>query len=149
MAGKVITGGRAIVKVAGEVVGIFESCSYNVNLGTEAIHILGRFAPTEIAVTSSEAVTLQCTGFRVAGNGVHKLPKFPKLQDLLSLEDVTITVVDRQAGNNLLVASGCKPTSHNGNFNSRATSRITINYTGIKASDEDGDQNEPGATDLP
>lgn len=146
---KVMTGGRAIISVNNLAVGIFESVTYNLQIGTEAIHILGRFSPDEITVTSQEAVTLTCAGFRVIGNGPYVLPAVPTLQDLLSIEGATITVVDRQTNQTILTVIGAIATGYSGNFNAKATSRITINYTGLRFYDESGAQDEAGATDLP
>lgn len=146
---KVMTGARAKIYVNNQLCGIYETCSWNVSVGVEPIHLLGRFGPDEITPTSYEAVTLSCSGFRVIGNGVHVLPAFPKLQDLLGLEGVTISVVDRQSGEAILTAIGCIGTANNGNHNARATSRVTVNYTGLKISDESGDQDEAGAVSLP
>jgi hypothetical protein len=149
MATKVMVGARAKVFVDNQLVGIFESCTYNTSIGVEAIHLLGRYSPDEITPTSYEAVTLQCSGFRVVGSGVHTLPKFPKLQDILGLEAVTIAVVDRQSGDAILTAIGCIGTTNSGGFNARATSKVQINYTGLRLSDESGAQDEGGAVSLP
>lgn len=146
---KVMTGARAKIFVNNQLVGIFETCTYNMNIGTEPIHILGRFSPDEITPTSYEAIGIQCSGFRVVGNGPHVLPAVPKLQDLLNLEAVTITVVDRQTGQSILTAIGCVPNSYNGNHNARATSRVSISYTGLRLFDEVGPQDENDAVSLP
>lgn len=147
---KVLTGSRAKVYVNDKLVGIYETATYNMNIGTEPIHLLGRYSPSEITATSYEAITISCSGFRVVGQGPHVLPAVPKLQDLLTLEGVTIAIVDRQTGATILTALGCVPNSYNGNHNARATSRVTINYTGLRISDESGDQDEAnGATNLP
>lgn len=146
---KVMTGARAKVYVNNQLCGIFESCSYNMNIGTEPIFLLGRFSPDEITPTSYEAITLNCNGFRVVNNGPHVLPAVPKLQDLLTLEAVTIAVVDRQTNTTILTAIGCVPNSYNGNHNAKATSRVSITYTGLRLSDESGDQDESGAVSLP
>lgn len=150
MPSKVLTGARAKVYVNNKLVGIYETCTYNMNIGTEPIHLLGRYSPDEITPTSYEAVTISCSGFRIVGQGPHVLPAVPKLQDLLTLEAVTLAIVDRQSGATILTAIGCVPNSYNGNHNARATSRITINYTGLRLSDEAGDQDEgAGAVNLP
>lgn len=149
MPSKVMVGARAKVYVDNVLVGIFESCNYNTNIGVEAIHLLGRYSPDEITPTSYEAVTLSCSGFRVVKSGAHVLPKMPKLQDLLNLEAVTITVVDRQTKETILTAIGCIGTSQSGNHNARATSRVTVNYTGLRLSDESGAQDEGDAVSLP
>lgn len=150
MPSKVLTGARAKVYVNNKLVGIYETCTYNMNIGTEPIHLLGRYSPDEITPTSYEAVTISCSGFRIVGQGPHVLPAVPKLQDLLTLDGVTLAIVDRQSGATILTAIGCVPNSYNGNHNARATSRITINYTGLRISDESGDQDEgAGAVNLP
>lgn len=147
---KVMVGSRAKVFVNNKLCGIYETCSYNMSVGTEPIHLLGRYSPDEITPTSYEAVTISCSGFRVVGQGPHVLPAVPKLQDLMALEGVTITVVDRQTGQSILTAIGCIANSYSGNHNARATSRITINYTGLRLSDEEGAQDEAvGAVSLP
>lgn len=149
MPSKVMTGSRAKLYVNNQLVGIFESCSYNVNIGVEPIFILGKYSPDEITPTSYEAVTLSCGAFRIVGSGPHTLPAVPKLQDLLALEAVTLAIVDRQTGQTILTAIGCVANSYSGNHNSKATSRITVNYTGLRISDESGAQDEGDATTLP
>jgi hypothetical protein len=146
---KVFTGPRAIVRVNNQIVGLFESVTYTVNLGNEAIHILGRFSPAEIAITSYEAVSATCSGFRVIDQGVHVLPAFPKQQDLLNLDEITLTIVDRQTGQNKMILSGCKPTSYNTGDNAKAVSKVSITYIGVKVEDENGSQQEINAADLP
>lgn len=147
---KVVTGARAKVYVDNQLVGIFESCSVANSTGVEAIHLLGRYSPDEIAITSKEAVNVSCSGFRVVGNGKHVLPKMPKIQDLLGFEPFTMTVVDRQTGQIMETILGCVPTTDNTNYNAKATSRVNINYMGIRAADESGAQDESGgAVSLP
>lgn len=147
---KVVTGSRAKVYINNQLVGIFESCSVSNSTGVEAIHLLGRYTPDEIAITSKEAVNISCSGFRVVGQGKHVLPKVPKVQDLLGFEPFTMTIVDRQTGETMETILGCVPTTDNTNYNAKATSRVSINYMGIRASDESGAQDEgTGAVSLP
>lgn len=149
---KTMTGARAKIFVDGVLVGLFDSCTYATNVGAEAIHILGRYSPAEIAQTSYEAVTVNCSGFRIIGNGGHVLPKMPKLQDLLNLESITIAVVDRQApadAEPILTVQNCIPINYSTGSNAKATSRIQITYMGTHASDESGAQDEGGAVNLP
>jgi len=152
MSGKVFTGARAKVYVDNVLVGLFDSCSYSVNIGTEAIHLLGRYSPDEITVTSYEAVTVNCSGFRLIGNGGHVLPKVPKLQDLLNLEYVTLSMTDRKAAASsepIMTVVGCVPVSYATGANAKATSRIQVTYIGTRAADEDGAQDEGDAVTLP
>lgn len=146
---KVVTGGRAKVYVDNQLVGIFESCTVSNTTGTEPIHLLGRYSPDEIAITSQEAVNVNCSGFRVVGAGKHTLPKAPKVQDLLNFEPFTIVITDRQTGATMETILGVVPNSNNTNYNAKATSRVNISYIGILNSDESGAQDEAGAVSLP
>ena len=147
---KTMTGSRAIVSVDNQIVGLFDSIDYGENVGMEAIHILGRFSASELAETSYEAITVNCSGFRIIENGVHVLPKFPKLQDILNLGEITLTVSDRQTGEVIATIVGCKPANNRQSHAARSTSKINVTYMGLILSDEDGDSSEsPGATDLP
>lgn len=150
MAQKVMSGNKAVVKVDGVVVGLFDSCQYGANIGTEPVHILGRDSAAEIAVTSYEAVQVSCSGFRVVGQGVHILPKAPKLQDLITLERVQIEVKDRETGDNIAIVEDCVPQSWGESQQAKGTTRFNISYLGLILSDESGQQTESdGATDLP
>jgi len=151
MASNVMTGARAKVFVDDVLVGIFDSCSYSVNIGAEPIHTLGKFGPQEITPTSYEAVTVNCSGFRVIGNGAHKLPKMPKLEDLLNLESVKIDVVDRRSESGdlpIMSVQNCIPVSYSTSYQAKASSRIQITYMGEKASDESGSQAEQDTPSL-
>jgi hypothetical protein len=141
-----VTGARALVYVNNQLVGIFESCTVANTLSTEAIHLLGRYTPAEIAITAKEAVNVTCSGFRVAGNGITVLPAVPLVQDLLNFEPFTIAVVDRQNPTAAPLATilNCVPTTDNTNYNAKATSRVNISYVGTIYSDEAGAQSETG-----
>jgi hypothetical protein len=141
---KVVTGARAKVYVNNHLVGIFDSCTVSQSLGTEPIFILGRYSPDEITITSSEAVNVSCSGFRVVGAGVHTLPAVPLVSDLLLFDPFTITVVDRQTGETLETILGCVPGSNNTNYNAKATSKVNITYTGTIAYNEDANDSDPG-----
>lgn len=151
MSAKTMNGARFKLYVKNVLCGIFDSCSYAINVGAEPVHLLGRFGPAEIVPTSYEAVTVNCSGFRLIGNGAHILPAMPRLQDLLNLEDVQLVGVDRQDTTNkpILTVDGCIAINHSGGYNAKATSRIQVTYLGIKASDESGEQSEVGAVELP
>jgi hypothetical protein len=150
MASKTLTGARAKIYVNNALVGIFETCSYSSSYGTEPIHILGAFGPQEIVINSQEAVSLTCGGFRLAGQGPHLLPGVPKLADLLNFESVQLVIVDRQSGAKILTADGCVPNSYSGSHNARATSRISITYSGLRITDENSEgDSENGNSQLP
>lgn len=147
---KTMTGARAIIKVDSVIVGLFDSCQYGANIGTEPIHLLGRYSPDEISINSYEAISVSCSGFRVVGQGVHELPQAPLLQDLLQFESVQIDIEDRQTGENIMTVKNCVPQSWSEAQQAKGTTRFNITYLGTILSNESGDQDESGgATTLP
>lgn len=144
-----VTGSRAILKVGGNIVGVYESASYNRSYPTENIHILGNYAPVEVVYTAAEGPTVSCSGFRVVGSGVFTQPGLPTVGELLNFDPslTTLTVTDRQTGKVIFTLNNTTPNADNGNWNARATSRITVNYTGTIAFDEaspNGDSDSTG-----
>lgn len=136
-----VTGGRAQLYVPNQsgtlvLAGVFDTVSRAKGLGTEAIHTLGQYSAREIAITSYNEVTVNCSGFRVVGAGTTVLGNFPTLAEILNYQSVTIKMVDRQTGDTLLVVTGAVPTSDNENYSARATTKTSISYTGIAAFDE-------------
>lgn len=145
-----MTGARAKVKVDGKYVGIFDSCQYGGQIGTEPIHTLGRYSPAEVVINSYEAVQVQCGGFRIIDQGVHVLPAAPKLQDLLNFESIQLEVEDRQSGKTIAIVKNCVPSSWGEAQQAKGTTRFNITYVGTVYSDESGDQDESaGASSLP
>ena len=152
LAAKTITGGRAVVLSDGIPVGIFDSITINEGLTLEDIHTLGKFGPQEIVATAYNAVTVNCSGFRVYGSGVKALGQFPTLADLLSLGTITLAIQDRQnpTGKPLATIVNCVPETNNVNFNARASSKVNLTYRGTALTDETtfGDA-ETGAATFP
>jgi len=149
MASKVLTGNRAKVYVDGKLAGIFDQCNYSTAISSEDIFILGASSAREIAITAQEIVNLNCSGFRVVGNGVFILPKFPKLADLMSFQSFTVVIQDRATGANVMTVLGCVPNTRGENFSAKQTSKIQVSYKGIRSFDESGDSDESDAADLP
>ena len=144
---KVFHGARAKLVVDGKVVGLFSNCSWGVAYDSHAIHILGRFSPAEIVLTGQDAINVSATGFRLIDNGPHIDAKVPKLQDLLNHEDISLSLIDRQTGKNILNIVGVRPTGYSSNVSSRGITEMTVNFMGTIASDESGTQGEGGAGD--
>ena len=149
---KTITGGMALLylpDITGNLVlaGSFDTVSRGKGLSVEAIHTLGQYSAREVAITAYNEVTVNCSGFRVADSSTTVIGKFPRLQDLLNYQAVTIKVVNRQTGETLLVVTGAVPTSDNENYSARATTKTSISYTGIAAFDEKTTDTSGNVTD--
>jgi len=155
-----ITGSRALIKVKGKVIGIFDSCSWGASISLDEIAILGRFSTGEIVATGYPPVNVSCSGFRVYGNGPSQMVpdqeigrggNFPLLQTLLDLSNFTLEIYDRQNPDlAIAVIEGCVPQSWSGGVQSRSVSKINISYMGVLVYDESGAQTEPaGSATLP
>jgi hypothetical protein len=142
------------------LIGVFDNISYSANISTEVIHTLGRYGTQEIVVTAAEAISVDCSGFRVVGNGGFMSTDaqgnetslnggVPTLQELLNLDTITLTMVDRQTGDNIFSVIGCIATRYSGTLNAKATGKISISYLGTAISEDNNDQAEVGATSYP
>jgi len=124
------------------LVGMYDSISYGESIGAEAVFTLGRYGAHEIVPLSYEPIQVNCSGFRIIGDGVHELPAFPKLQDLLRLEGVTISETDRQTGEVIATIIGCVPVNWSGGDQAKSLSKISVSYMGIRLEDESGPNDE-------
>jgi hypothetical protein len=154
---KVMSGARAKVYIGrdGEtpqLVGIFSNFSYNETLDAQGVWIVGAYAAREIDYTAAELVTITASGWRIVGQGVHKGPAMPLLQQLLSYGYLTITVEDRATRRVVAMIEKVRVTGQSGGFAARQLSEVTLNMVGILCSDEDSIQaflEDGTAADLP
>lgn len=143
-------GSRAKILIDGKVIGIFNTVSYGVNYDANPIHILGSFAPKEIVLTGQDAITVQASGFRIIGKGPYNKvdgAKVPQLQDLLNHEDISLAIIDRQTGAQIMSVVGVRPSGFNTTINARGVTEIQVTFMGTVLSDEEGDQAEGGSGD--
>lgn len=149
---KVFHGARAKLNIGQNTVGIFTNVSYGVQYDVQPVSILGAMAPVELAYTGQEAIQITASGWRVIGHGPHdpQGAQVPKLQDLLTHEDITVSLFDRQDDSNpIMVVTGVRPTGYSTSVSARGLQEITVSMVGLKLTDESGDQGEPGAVQLP
>lgn len=152
----VFHGSRAVVQIAGasgsvNTIGIFTSCTWSVNYDTNPAFILGRYSPAEITYTGQDAINISATGYRVVDQGAYQSCSLPQLNQLMSADDLTIQIVDRQTGKAIFTAVHCRPTGYNSGVTARATSDITVNFLGLRAHDESAptDVNDGGGVVPP
>ena len=156
MSGKVNTGARAKVAIVDPVtnetkyIGIFSRCDWNYSYDAEPAYILGRYSPASIDYTAAMPVSIRCGGWRVIGHGAHKAANLPELSKLMSSASVTIIVEDRQTNEVQVTVQGCRPTGYSTGVSARGMQEISMDFIGLRASDEDTVNEEgPGAMDLP
>ena len=156
MPAKTMTGARGRVYISdpntgrADLVGIFSQISWGLTYDVQPVFLLGRFGADELVYTAQEPVSIQCSGFRVVGAGVHKLAKMPNVMDLLQHEYLQIVVSDRQTGKDIATFHSVRPVSYNTTLNARNMEEVSVNYMGLLVDDEDTKNAElPGATTLP
>ena len=135
---KILTGARAKVAIAGNVVGLFANCSWSIRQDKAPAYILGRYNPAEITPTSQEPVTISLTGYRVVDAGPYKVASATLLKGLLEEEDFQVSVIDRQTGKTIFDAFGCRVTGWSSGVAARGVSDIRIDIIGLKGEDEFG-----------
>lgn len=149
---KIMSGARAKLLINGKVVGLFANCSYSVRQDKVPAFILGKYGPAEITPTSQEAVTMDLRGYRVVDAGPHAVANVTMLKNLLTEEDFSIAVVDRQTGKTIFSAVGCRATGFSSGFAAKSVSDLSISIIGLKADDEytlaQGGDGEPGSSEL-
>jgi hypothetical protein len=158
MAGKVMTGARAVVFMddpatnTSRAVGIFTDCSWGVSYGVETIFVLGSYGPVESIYTSMDATTLTCSGYRVIDHGPHIEGAVPKLADLLHHEYVSMTCLDRQTNKTLAKFRSARPAGYNTALAHRQPESCTVTYIALRCDDESVQNDETpdtNATSLP
>jgi hypothetical protein len=82
-------------------------------------------------------------------NGAYVAAALPMLQNLMTHQDISLALYDRQTGKNIFTVVGVRPTGYTSGTAARSVSDFTVNYLGLRAEDESGAQGEAsGASDL-
>jgi hypothetical protein len=152
MAPKILHGGRVLVQVDGQTVGIFHNMTWNRALDTQDAFILGKMSVAEIGYTAQEPISGSLTGWKIVGHGAHSTDiNLTRLQDMLTADYTTLTLVDRVTGKRVGVIRGVRLTGESGGYSTRQMSEISIPFKGMLMDDEDMPQDGegPSAADLP
>jgi hypothetical protein len=147
---KIMHGARVKVQINTKDVGIFTNCSYGSTYDVQPAYILGRFSPAELTYTAAEPIGITASGWRVLDQGPYDSSKMPLLQDLLTAEDMVFSLYDRQSLRLIMVVTGVKHTGFNTSVAPRALEEMSLNFVGLRLSDENNKNNEADdASNLP
>jgi hypothetical protein len=135
---KILTGARAKVLINGNVVGLFSNCTWSLNQEKVANFVLGRFSPAEITPTSQEAVSITLRGYRVVDSGPYKVANATLLKNLLTEEDFSVVILDRQTSKSIFTAVGCRVLGWSSGVAAKGVSDIELRILGLRAEDEFG-----------
>ncbi len=148
---KIMHGARAQVILNGKTVGIFTNVSYGMQYDIQPAFILGRFSAAELAYTAAEPIGISASGWRVIDQGPFTASggTMPKLQDLLTAEDMSFAIYDRQSDKLIMTVVGVRHQGFNTSIAPRALEEMTLSFMGLRLSDETAENNEaPGASEI-
>src|SRR5271157_3360989 len=135
---QILTGARCKVLINGSVVGLFSNASWSIRQEKQPAFILGRYNPAEIVPTTQEPVQLTLTGYRVVNAGPYQVADATLLKNLLLEQDFAVSVLDRQTGETIFTAVGCRVQGWSSGAAARGISDIRIEIIGIRGEDEYG-----------
>lgn len=133
----VMTGARAIFRLAGNKVAYASNVSYNENYQLEPVNVLDNIATVEHAEVGY-TVDLQCQNFRVPDQSVKQLGIMSKLAAVLTQGELTAEVVDEITGVTLLLMTGVKMQARQSTVDARGIMTETWSFVGRAATDEAG-----------
>lgn len=159
MPSQVFHGARAKVFIQNKLVGTFSTITWGVSYNAQDVSILGAFATQEIMITGMNSIEMTASGYRVIDHGPFSDEiRMGKLQDLLTLDDIVVTIYDRLTEQAMATVVGVKVTGFQNTVAAKSMTEITLNMRGTVLSDEEGSQGEPisgpngadsGAASLP
>ena len=144
MADQLFQGARAIIWIKDKPVGLFTQCSWGLSYGAVPNHILGASAPVEITYTHQDAISIDMTGFHILEKFVYAKAGMPTLRELLIKEDISVTIVDRQTGKEVMSVTGVKPFRWGTATNARDISTFTVSMLGLRMTTSDNLQDGEG-----
>lgn len=153
---KVMTGARAILRINGKVVAFATNVGYRIAIPHGAVNVLGRYSvarhePLGLDVTVT-CGTMRFTGAGGTGNSPATANNgiFPRVQDIISKDELQIEVLDRATDEVILLVNRARMTERSGTMGSRDMLSEAWNFVGVIAEDSDsGPQSEsssPGTT---
>jgi hypothetical protein len=135
-----------------KVVGVFTNVSYGLAYDVQPAFVLGRFSPAELTYTAAEPIGITASGWRVIDHGpfTEDGGNMPKLQDLLTAEDMTFALYDRQTDKVVMTVTGVRHAGFNTSVAPKSLEELSYNFVGLRLSDESGNNTEAvGASNLP
>ena len=140
---QVYTGGRAKLKINGQLIGWASGVSWTEELTQEAVDVLDRMEPAEYAITGYR-VTLNFRFFRIDGNSLSDLGLWPAQgrtseelrTNLLNFPECVVEVEDSHGGKLLKKFMRCKPQTQNVDVTPRGLIGKNATFTAIYASEE-------------
>lgn len=133
----VMTGARAVFRIAGNQVAFASNVSFNESIQYEEINVLDQLEVAEHAEVGYK-VDLQCQNFRVPGKSVKQLGIMKRLQDILTQGELTADVIDSIKENSIILfMTGVKLQARQTTVDARGVMTETWSFVGRTSTDED------------
>lgn len=134
---QVMTGPRAIFRLAGNKIAFASNVSFNENYQLEPINVLDNIATIEHAEVGY-AVDMQCQNFRIPQQSVKQLGIMSRLSQVLTQGEMTAEVVDSITGSVILLMTGVKMQARQTSVDARGVMSETWSFVGRASEDEAG-----------
>lgn len=131
----VMTGARAIFRLAGNKVAFASNVSYNENIQYEPVNVLDQLEVAEHAEVGY-TVDMQCQNFRVPEQSVKQLGIMSRLQAILTQGEMTAEVIDSITGAVILLMTGVKLQARQTTVDARGVMTETWSFVGRASTDE-------------
>jgi hypothetical protein len=141
-----VHGARAIVSVNGRKIGIWTTLSYSLSYDVVPSFLLGRYSPAALTTTGVEAVNVTCGGWRLIDHSFFNEGACTELKDMLTQEDITMTVIDRATGKNIATFKGCLPTGVSSDLSSKQLASGSNSYLAMLVDTEDFENAEAASS---
>lgn len=130
-----IVGARAIFTINSTNVAIASNCTYE---WKHEVHPIEVVDDVEIAEHAETGVRIEfaCDTFRVLGKSATAIGIQPKLINLLTQPELTVSIQDKVTGALLLALTRVKFTGRSGRVNARGVWTETLTFCAIRAFDE-------------
>jgi len=133
----VMTGSKAIFRLAGAKVAFASNVSYNENIQYEPVNVLDRLDVVEHAEVGY-TVDLQCQNFRVPAASVKQLGIMSRFSQILTQGELSAEIVDKATGSAVLLMTGVKLQARQTTVDARGVMTETWSFVGRRATDEAG-----------
>jgi hypothetical protein len=153
---KVMTGARAILRANGKIVAFATQVGYRIIIPHGAVNVLGRYSAARHEPLGYD-VTVNCGVMRfTAAGGAGNSADSPgdeimaRVNDIISLEELSIEIIDRATDQKVLLISRARMTERSGNVSARDMLAENWTFVGViaESSDSPGQQESsaPGTT---
>jgi len=144
---KIMHGARAVVQLGKKRVGVFTNVSYGSAYDVQPAFVLGAYAPVELTYTGVEPIGISASGWRVIGHGPYTEDggNMPRIQDLLTAQDMTFSLYDRQTQQLIMTVTGVRHAGFSTSVSPKALEEISYNFIGLILRDESNTSNAEAA----